>query len=214
MIAGDKATARCRKHTLVDSVGTCAVCGVAGCDTCLVQEDAGWRCRECIGKGKQIQPQRMPVQAQPDPTQISPAQTAGLSPSPATPIPMPPQPSQVSSFGRYLPRDGKFFISLLVFLAGVMIPLLITLPTGRPDLGNRMQVGYAFWAVFWGAPTAWRLGRKLVFWLAAAFGGCPGLGLGLALAWLGGWLYCLCGGGIYQFLKHWWSRTRPTAWQG
>lgn len=213
MIAGDKAAGRCQKHTLMDSVGTCAVCGVAGCSTCLVQEAAGWRCRECIRKGRQIQPRPMPVPAQPDPAGMVPAPTAPSPPSEGL-TPMPPQPPHVPSLGRYLPRDAKFFISLLVFLAGVMIPLLVTLPNGTPDLGDRMQVGYAFWAVFWGAPAAWRLGRKLVFWLAAAFGGCPGLGLGLALAWLGGWLYCLCGGGIYQFLKHWWSRTRPAAWQG
>jgi hypothetical protein len=25
---------------------------------------------------------------------------------------------------------------------------------------------------------------------------------------LGGWFYCLFGGGIYQFLRHWWLVSR------
>jgi hypothetical protein len=122
-------------------------------------------------------------------------------------------PPSVASLGRYFPRDVKFFVSLLVFLAGVMIPLLVTQVNSEPpSLGNRMQVGYAFWALFWGAPAAWRLGRKLVYWLPSL--GCAGIGIGFAIAWVGGWFYCLFGGGIYQFLKHWRSVTRRNAWQG
>ena len=118
----------------------------------------------------------------------------------------------MASLGRYFPRGVKFIVSLLVFLAGLMIPLLvIPVNSEPPTLGNRIQVGYAFWALFWGAPAAWRLGRKLLSCMSSF--GCAGIGIGFAAAWVVGWFYCLFGGGIYQFLKHWRSVTQQAAWQ-
>lgn len=212
MIAEDNAAARCHWHSLMDSVGSCAVCGLAGCGTCLVQEGGGYRCQECIRKRRQIV---QPTPVQPLPVPIHPQQVP-LVPqtiAAALPVAAPTKPPSVASLRRYFPRDVKFIVSLLVFLAGVMIPLLVTpVNSEPPTLGNRMQVGYAFWALFWGAPAAWRLGRKILSWIPSF--GCAGIGIGFAVAWVVGWFYCLFGGGIYQFLKHWRSVTQRTAFQG
>lgn len=212
MIAQDKAVARCHWHSLVEPVGNCTACGRAGCGTCLVQETGGYRCQECIKRGRQIV-QPTPIQPQPPPPAAPGHAFAMASLPPAlTPISPPPvQPvSSQSALGRFVTKDAKILVSLAIFLAGVALSFFVVVQNApKQTLSQHIAFGYVPWALFWGAPACWRLGRKLVFGLASF--GCPGMGLGFAVAWIAGWFYCLCGGGIYQFAKHWWFVRQRTA---
>ncbi len=215
MIAQDKAIAKCHWHSLVEPVGNCAACGRGGCSTCLVQEAGGDRCQECIKRGRQIiQPPPVQLQPLPPATQGQAFATAQLPPAlPSISLPPVRSTSSQSALERFVPKDAKILISLFIFLAGVTIPFFVVVEGApRPTLSQHIAFGYVPWALFWGAPASWRLGRKLVFWLASF--GCPGMGLGFAVAWIAGWFYCLCGGGIYQFARHWWFVKQRTAWQG
>lgn len=198
-MVADKAAARCHWHSMVEPVGSCAACGRAGCNTCVVQEPGGYRCQECIRKRRQI------VQATPVPSQPSKPYP------PAAPLPHLPAMQGITpqspSPARFLPSDQKIIFSIVVFLAGVAIPFLVVTPKPT-SWSQHIGLGYVLWALFWGVPAAWRLSRKFVFWPASF--GCPGIGFGLAAAWLFGWSYCLLGGGIYQFLKHLRSVARTT----
>jgi hypothetical protein len=211
MISQDKAATRCHWHSLIEPVGNCAACGRAGCGTCLVQEVGGPRCQECIRKGR---PVAQLATSQPQlPPSAAPVQAFVMSPPPqAIPTGLPPAQS-ASSLGSFLPNDTKILVSLVIFLAGAAIPFLLR-AQGVPEstLGQHIQFGYVPWALFWGAPAAWRLGRKLVFWLPSF--GCMGMAIGFSIAWIAGWFYCLCGGGIYQFARHWWFIRQRTALQG
>ena len=217
MIAQDKTAARCHWHSLVEAVGNCAACGRAGCGTCLVQEAGGYRCQECIRKGRQII-QSAPVQSllsTPMPA-TAPGQGFAMLPQPSTSMSLPPiQPvSPQPAFGRVAPKSAKILVSLVVFLAGAAIPQLLVKVDGAPDvtLSQHFWSGYVLWALFWGAPAAWRMGRKIVGSLFSF--GCGGLWLGFGIAWFTGWCYCLLGGGIYQFARHCWSLTQPTFREG
>lgn len=200
MISGHPAVARCHWHTLVESVGTCAVCGKTGCSTCLVQEASGSRCQECIRKGRQVV-QLVPPQA--PPSLPEPA------PPPITPV------SQLPALRRLVPKYTKILVSLAVFLVGAAIPIHRVTPEGPVELtlNQHITVGYVLWALFWGAPAAWRLWRRFVIAPSAPWIGCSPIGLAWVLTAIfllvgGGWFYCLLGGGIYQFLKHWWLVSR------
>lgn len=221
MISGHQVVARCHWHTLVESVGTCAVCGKTGCSTCLVQEASGFRCQDCIRKGRQVVESR-PLQPQVPPaaplslTATGQALTLMQMPQPPTPIsplrvqPVSPQPTR----GRFASKYTKIFVSLALFLIGAAIPVLVT-REGPQDLtwNQHLMIGYVLWALFWGVPAAWKLWRKFIFNKYILFLGCSPAGVAWALTAplllvLGGWFYCLFGGGIYQFLKHWWSVSR------
>lgn len=222
MISGQQGVAKCHWHTLMESVGTCAVCGKPGCGTCLVQEAGGFRCQDCIRKGRQIHSRPIQPQAPPaapwSPAAAGPASTSMAMPQPApTPIsPLPAQPLSPQPVRRsFASRYAKILVSLALFLISAAIPLITMTPDGPVDvtLGQHITIGYSVWALFWGAPAAWRLWRKLVARLGNFWIGCSPVGLAgilTALVWLvfGGWFYCLFGGGIYQFLKHWWSVAR------
>jgi hypothetical protein len=221
MISGHQGVARCHRHTLVESVGTCAVCGKTGCSTCLVQEASGFRCQDCIRKGRQvvqsnpIQPQ-LPSAAPLSPT--APGQAFALTSQPSL-IPLsPPRVQPISpqpAFGRFDPKYTKILFSLALFLAGAAIPVHLGTSGELRELtlSQHITIGYALWALFWGAPAAWRLWRQVVFAKSALFLGCSPIGLAwvltaFCLLVFGGWFFCLFGGGIYQFLKHWWSIRR------
>jgi hypothetical protein len=129
-----------------------------------------------------------------------------LFPIPASPLGA--QPVSQPARGRFDPRYTKILVSLALFLAGAAIPIR------NLTWGQHLLVGYVVWALFWGAPAAWRLGRKLAFNNSFLFLGCPAGGvawvLTACLLLFGGWLYCLYGGGIYQFFKYWWSVSRTS----
>lgn len=223
MISGHQAVARCHRHTLVESVGTCAVCGKTGCSTCLVQEAGGFRCQDCIQKGRQVVQSR-PVQPQVPPAAPLPPRAPGPSltlmpmpqPSPAPISPLGVQPvSPQPGLGRFASKYTKILVSLAVLLVGAAIPVHQVTPEGPVELtlNQHIMIGYVLWALFWGAPAAWKLWRRLIFNRSAVLFGCSPAGLAwvltaFSLLVLGGWFYCLFGGGIYQFLKHWWSVSR------
>jgi len=215
MIAQDKAGERCHWHSLVEPVGNCAPCGRAGCGTCLVQEVGGsYRCQECVRRGRQVV---QPAPSQPQhPTSAASEQTFAIASSPPMALaPASPRPVQPvsSSLGRFVPKDAKILVSLAIFLAGAALPFFFRVQgVPKSTLSQHIEFGYVSWALFWGAPASWRLGRKLVFWLSSF--GCMGMAIGFAVAWIAGWFYCLCGGGIYQFTKHWWFVRQRTALQG
>ena len=229
MIAEEKAAARCHWHTLMESVGTCAACGLAGCGTCLVQEAGGYRCQQCIRKRRPIIVQSAPVRHLPQLDMPAPVIPSTALPAlsmppiqppsfPASPEPeplrvLPPQPVHRQSGTSY----ARILVSLALFVAGAMIPVSMTNQEGELvelTLKQHLLIGYVLWALFWGAPAAWRLWRQLIFNPSVTLrGGCSPVGLAGALTSilllvLGGWFYCLFGGGIYQFLKHWWSVSR------
>lgn len=79
---------------------------------------------------------------------------------------------------------------------------------GSP-LETALLFAYLLWSFYWGAPAAWR-------WLRSGFGSrilravnsrIPDSIIRMAATvsffLTGGYLYCVLGGGIYQFVKHW-----------
>ena len=220
MNSGHQAVATCHRHTLVESVGTCAVCGKTGCSTCLVQEASGFRCQECIRKGRQIvrsgpvQPPSAPL----SPTTPGQGSTSRQSPQtsllPISPLPVDPV-SPRPPLGSFVSKYTRILVSLAVFLVGAAISVQVMTPEGPvdPTVSQRIMNGYVLWALFWGAPAAWRLWRRFIFSKGSFLVGCspPGLAWLLTaffLLMVGGWCYCLLGGGIYQFLRHWWLVSR------
>jgi hypothetical protein len=132
--------------------------------------------------------------------------------SPLSPLPVQPLSPQPARF-----KYTKVLVSVALFLIGAAIPISMVNPDGSKvglTLSQHLTIGYVLWALFWGAPAAWRLWRRFIFNKSMIFlGGCGPAGL----AWLvtaplllifGGWGYCILGGGIYQFLKHLWSVSR------
>ena len=219
--------ARCYWHPSLEPAGNCSVCGLPGCGTCLVRESGGYRCRVCIRKRRPIVPivQPAPPQAT-DPAAVPamvamPAQPVAVAPQhawPTQPLPVPSATPQVS-WHRYIPDDAKVRISLVVLLAGAILPLLESQgQTLEATLGASLSMGYTFWALFWGVPGAWRLWCRLPSRLSNASGGLfVFLFWGLLRIWLllvGTWFYSLMGGGIYHCLKHWWSVRRQPGYQG
>lgn len=220
--------ARCYWHPSLEPTGNCSACGLPGCGTCLVREPGGYRCQTCIRKRRPI------VQASPPLSQATvSAPTPPVATAPTPPVAAEPQPSwpaqpPVAPVGppatstpwqRYIPDDAKVRISLVVLLAGAILPLLESQGQAlEAVLGASLSMGYTFWALFWGVPGAWRLWRRL----PSRPPYMPG-GLFVFLIWwllriwvlvVGTWLYSLMGGGIYQFLKHWWAARRQPGYQG
>jgi hypothetical protein len=150
---------------------------------------------------------------------MAPGQALTLTPMPhLSPAPMGAphvqpvqfQPASCNFVSRYV----KILISLVLFLVGTVIPFYVV-PEVSPDLtlSQHLTIGYVLWALFWGLPASWRLWRKYIFNTNFLFVGCSPVGMAwgltaFCLLVLGSYFYCLFGGGIYQFFRHWWLVSR------
>jgi hypothetical protein len=116
--------------------------------------------------------------------------------------------------------DWKMNFSWL-FLAGGALWGADTAQQGSNPVLAALCSGYILWALYWGMPAMWRWWRRLslpgsdrvksLLGLAGLLsGGLFAVGFWLArkifsftLLIVGGYFFSVCGGGPYQFVKHW-----------
>ena len=77
-------------------------------------------------------------------------------------------------------------------------------------LGAALFLGYLFWSVYWGGPPFWRWWRRsgihgfgfLRYLLPCGCSWPLRLLLSLGLLGVGGYFYCLLGGGLFHFARY------------
>lgn len=105
-------------------------------------------------------------------------------------------------------RDWKTNVSWLILIAGVIYGLSHTSGRGWSE-ETQMVLGSAYvaWAMFWGLPPFLKWWGRYWVTIPAMTGCLPGgcliqAFLVTVVLFIGTPFYCLCGGGVYQFVRH------------
>lgn len=102
-------------------------------------------------------------------------------------------------------------LSWLVLVAGGLWGRSVA--QNSPDFGSPLEAAllfsYVLWSLYWGAPAAWHWlrsgpGARIVQAVSSKIpDGYIRTAATFSILLTGGYLYCVFGGGVYQFVQHW-----------
>jgi hypothetical protein len=103
--------------------------------------------------------------------------------------------------------NWRMNLSWLVLVAGGLWGTSVAKsgPASGSALETALVFSYVFWSLYWGVPAAWRwwrngFGSRILRLLPA---GLFRMAVGFSLSVTGGYMYCVFGGGVYQFVRYW-----------